>query len=96
MNLVFNYAEVLITAQNAGEQLWLRIERQTPRRLSVSDGILFTIRTSIYPLVEIVAYPTVAGNLAAILRQMPSEMQQYTSILPFRNVLLNYLESIGS
>lgn len=85
-----------ITAQNAGEQLWLRIERQTLRRLSASDGILFTIRTSIYPLIEIVAYPTVAGNLAAILRQMPSEMQQYKSILPFRDVLLNYLESIGS
>jgi hypothetical protein len=37
-----------INSQNAGEKLFLRVERQTLRRLNVSGDILFTIRTYIH------------------------------------------------
>lgn len=80
-----------ITAENAGEKLWLRTERQTLRRLSISNGILFTIRTSIHPLHTVVTDSSIAQNLAAAIQQMSPEMLQYKSLLPFRVALLSYL-----
>ncbi len=38
---------VPITADNAGAHLWLRVERQTLRRLPASGAVVFTIRTYI-------------------------------------------------
>jgi hypothetical protein len=82
---------ICITAENAGKQLWLRIERQTLRRLSISNGILFTIRTRIHSLSSLTADPIIAKDLAAAIQKMPPQMQQYKSILPFRSALLEYL-----
>ncbi len=38
-----------ITPDNAGETLYLRVERQTLRRLPVSEAVLFGIRVHCYP-----------------------------------------------
>lgn len=81
-----------ITADDAGERLWLRIERQTLRRLPASNGILFTIRTSIHPLHTIITHAVIARNLATVIHQMTSGMLQYKSISPFRAALLSYLD----
>ena len=39
-----------ITAENAGDRVFLRVERQTLRRLPVSGAVLFGIRVHVYPL----------------------------------------------
>ena len=39
-----------ITEQNAGERLFLRVERQTLRRLPASHAMVFGIRVHVYPL----------------------------------------------
>ena len=41
--------DATITEQNAGERLFLRVERQTLRRLPVSGAVLFGIRVHVYP-----------------------------------------------
>lgn len=82
-----------ITSANAGDKLWVRIERQTLRRLARSHGILFTIRTYVHPLQTVVETPAMARNLAAIIQQIPPEMQAYKNIFPLRAVLLEYLEA---
>ena len=82
-----------ITPDNAGERLWLRVERQTLRRLD-SGGILFTIRTYVYPLYSLVNDPTVIHNLAAAIRQIPSAMQAYKNLLPIQAALLDYLDRL--
>ncbi|MUL36837.1 heme-dependent oxidative N-demethylase family protein [Gloeocapsopsis dulcis] len=83
-----------ITAENAGEKLWLRVERQTLRRLPVSGGILFTIRTYVYPLKSVVSDPAIASQLAAVIEQIPPQMQIYKNIFPIQTVLLAYLERV--
>jgi hypothetical protein len=79
-----------ITAANAGRQLWLRVERQTLRRLPVSQAVLFTIHTSVYQLEDIIT-PAIAHDLAVVIQQMPPTTQSYKSISLFRTALLNYL-----
>lgn len=83
-----------ITSQNVGERLFLRVERQTLRRLRVSGDILFTIRTYVYPLRVLEDTSTMAHNLAELVKQMPPEMLIYKQIMPIRELLLGYLESI--
>lgn len=80
-----------ITAENAGQALWLRVERQTLRRLPINQGILFTIRTHIYPLEQIAAMPQVARQLIQAVQSLQPAMQVYKNLLPFRDALLRYL-----
>lgn len=81
-----------ITAENAGQSLWLRVERQTVRRLPESGGVSFTIRTFVYPLECVVAKPTVAKQLSQAVQALHPEMQVYKNLLPFRQALLRYLD----
>ncbi len=81
-----------ITADNAGQTLWLRVERQALRRLSISQGILFTIRTHIYPLVQVTQSAEVAAQLAQAVQSLSPDMQIYKNLLPFKAALLNYLD----
>jgi hypothetical protein len=85
-------ANPAITAENAGQSLWLRVERQTLRRLPNCGGILFTIRTYIYPLEQITQTAEVATQLAQAIQSLHPEMQVYKNLLPFRAALLTYLD----
>jgi len=82
-----------ITPENAGESLWLRVERQTFRVLPESGVVAFGIRTHVTPLATIVAVPGEAGRLAAAVRGVPVELERYKSLMPFRDALLGYLDA---
>ena len=73
-----------IAAERAGEQLWLRVERQTLRRLPRSGDVLFGIRTHLEPLAAAIDGPAAARALAARMREMPAAMAAYKGIAPIR------------
>ena len=81
-----------ITAANAGERLWLRVERQTLRRLPRTGGVLFTIRIYRTPLAEVAGTPARAGAILAAVRTMPAAMQDYKSVAVFKPAVEGYLE----
>ena len=83
----------VIADENAGEQLWLRVERQTLRRLPRSGDVLFGIRTHLAPLVAAIDGPAAARALAARVREMPPAMAAYKGIAAIRDALLSWLES---
>ena len=83
----------VIAAENAGEQLWLRVERQTLRRLPRSGDVLFGIRTHLAPLAAAIDGPAAARALAARVREMPPAMAAYKGIAAIRDALLSWLES---
>ncbi|MEL6260066.1 MAG: DUF3445 domain-containing protein [Cyanobacteria bacterium J06626_6] len=82
-----------ITTENIANRLWLRVEKQTLRRLPISQGILFTIRTFIYPIATVTADPNVAKQLAQAILQLQPEVQSYKNLLPIKQTLLSYLDS---
>lgn len=84
-----------ISAEAAGERLWIRVERQTLRRLLLSNGVLFTVRTYVYPLAILVQHPAAARGLQAAIAQIPPQMQLYKSINPIRAALDGYLSQIA-
>lgn len=84
-----------ITPRNAGEKLWLRMERQTVRRLPHTQDILFTIRVHIRPLRELARRPERAAMLAAAMRALPEQMRLYKSLPPFIDAVLAWLDSVA-
>ncbi len=82
-----------ITAENAGSRVFLRVERQTLRRLPASGAVLFGIRVHVYPLEQAIDRLDRAADLAEAVRALPAEVQHYKSLLPFRQALLGWLES---
>ena len=82
-----------VTAANAGDKLWLRVERQTLRRLPQSGDILFTIRIYNYPFYTLAAHPEAAHCLAAAIAGLDERMTDYKSLCPLRNAAIAWLES---
>jgi len=82
-----------VAAARAGEELWLRVERQTLRRLPESGDVVFGIHTYVEPLAEAVDSPEAAQALAARIREMPEAMARYKSISPIREPLLAWLDA---
>lgn len=80
-----------ISIENAGDRLWLRIERQTLRRLPTTGGIVFGIHTTIKSLSQVKENPEMARHLADAIEQLPAATRTYKSLLPLQPVLLPYL-----
>lgn len=80
-----------ITSANAGETVWLRVERQTLLRLPGSGDILFTIRILQETLGRTAASPRRASRLAQLIGSMPEDLKRYKSIPPFEKAVQDYL-----
>jgi len=85
-----------ITPDTAGRRMFLRVERQTLRRLPRTGAVLFTIRTYQRPLEALADRPAELGGLATAVRALPEDTARYKSIMPFREALLAYLDGAKS
>jgi dimethylamine monooxygenase subunit A len=81
-----------ITPENAGQTLWLRVERQSFRVLPESGVITFGIGTHVTPLGDVVTRDGEAAKLASAIRGLAPDMERYKSLLPYRAALLDYLD----
>ncbi len=88
--------DATITEQNAGDRLFLRVERQALRRLPVSGAVLFGIRVHVYPLASAITSPARAAGLAAAVRALPEETAHYKSLPMFQTALLGWLDRLAS
>ena len=82
-----------ITAANAGERCFLRLERQTLTRLPRTRAILFTIHTYVAPIATEVEAPGRRRRLAGVLRSVPEDTAAYKRLTPVLAPLLGYLEA---
>jgi len=82
-----------VTAANAGDTLFLRVERQTLRRLPLSDAVLFGIRVHVYPLASAIRDAATAARLAEAVRALPEATQRYKSLLSIGDALLGWLDA---
>ena len=81
-----------ITIDNVASHVFLRVERQTLRRLPASSAVLFGIRVHVYPLEQAIDTPCHAAVLAEAVQALPVEIRHYKSLLPFHDVLLEWLK----
>ena len=84
-------ANVPINLQTVGSRLYLRVERQTFRRLPRTGAVLFGIRVHRYRLDAVISEAGIAGRLADAVRALPPEVTHYKSLPPYRDALLAWL-----
>ena len=74
------------------QDLWIRMERQTLRRLPETGGILFTIRGYQQPLPEYLSRSKqIAQNLRTMLERLPDDVAQYKSVYHYRPKILAWI-----
>lgn len=81
-----------LTAENAGDRLFIRVERQTLRRLPSSGDVLFGIRTYIYKLGGMGGSPDDCRRLAAAIRALPDATFRYKSLPVCADAALAWLD----
>lgn len=86
-------ANTAVTPENVGTALYLRVERQTLRRLPDSGAVLFGIRVHCYRMDRAVVTPALAERLAAAVRALPDPIVHYKSLRPIRTALLGWLDA---
>jgi len=79
-----------ITGENAGDLLFLRLERQTLRKLPGTGAVLFGIRTYQRPLRDL--SPSEAAQLTVALRGAPDPVARYKGLHRTAPPALAYLE----
>ena len=85
-----------LTSANAGERLWLRVERQTLRRLPRTGVVVFSIRTHITRVDHAIRAGDAAADLAGAIRNMDEATRRYKRIDRIAVALLAWLASRSS
>lgn len=75
------------------EDVVLRVERQTLRRLPRTGGVVFTIRTFLDPLTSIESDGEARGRLASWLRGLDDEQRAYKRLETLAPAVLAWLEA---
>ena len=83
-----------LTADNAGEKLFIRCERQTLRRLPVSQDVLFTIKVYIDRIDVLTQYPQMAADMKLAFLDMIDSEREMRLFQDFRDPLFKYLDAI--
>ena len=84
----FRRTPTVVTPEDAGHRLWLRVERQTLTRLPESRAVLFTILTFIAPVAAIAAVPELGQKLAARVAELPEAMLAYKNLAANRDAVI--------
>ena len=78
---------------DAGD-MWFRVEWQTLRRLPITGGIVFTIRTYVEKLSDFMTRDKpLVQDIAELVNKIPEDVAVYKSIAPYREKLFAYFES---
>lgn len=81
----------LVTSENAGEIVHLRVEAQKLFRLPKSETILFTIHTHLLSLEMFAANKQWAKQFAGILEELPPFIYEYKGLSLYREAVIDYL-----
>jgi len=81
-----------VHAVRVPDDIVLRSERQTLRRLPRTGALVFTIRTRVDPLISLAAEPAACAQVAAWLRGLGPEMRAYKSLTGTAPAVLAWLE----
>ncbi len=83
-----------IAPDEVPDRIWLRVERQTLRRLRVTGAVAFSIRVLQQPLSTLAGDAEVLGRLRAAVDAMPEPTFAYKGLAPFADSLRTWIDSV--
>ncbi len=78
------------------DDVHLRVERETLRRFPETAAVLFTIRTHLTPLRELMREPGQAALLAEAIEAVPDDVARYKELGAFGRRVLAWLRSVDT
>jgi hypothetical protein len=84
-----------IAPEAAGEALFVRVERQTLRRLPQSGGLVFSIRIWRHPLAALDADPARLAAFAKAWRGAPADFRAYKRLAAYDGLVSAFLRARG-
>lgn len=81
----------LVSPDNVGRLVHLRVELQVMLRLPRSHALMFSIRTYLISMDELVTQPAWARRLHRVLRDLPEPIADYKGLTRYRAVLVDWL-----
>jgi dimethylamine monooxygenase subunit A len=81
----------VVTARDAGEQVWLRVERQTLVRLATSGAVVFGIRVHVDPLGSLVGDAAALDRLDRSLRALPGPTWEDKRLSEYGGAVLDWI-----
>ncbi|AYG45593.1 DUF3445 domain-containing protein [Pseudomonas sp. Leaf58] len=82
----------IVTAENAGELVNLRIELQPLHRLPRSNAVLFPVRTYLVSLQELAEFaPQWAKRMHRVIRDLDQELVDYKGFTRYRDAMVSWL-----
>lgn len=85
-----------IDAAQAGSELFVRVERQTLRRLPQTGGALFTIRVWLHPLDALLEDPARLAAFAQAWRAAPADFRDYKRLGLYDDLVEDFLRAHGA
>ena len=82
-----------LSAEAAGREVYLRVERQTFTRLRRSAYVLFGIHTYNSSLADEAADPERARQILRVIRETPEDVKRYKAISPIESAMTGFLEA---
>ncbi|OWP52303.1 heme-dependent oxidative N-demethylase family protein [Pseudomonas nitroreducens] len=80
-----------VTAENAGQKVYLRIELQPLHRLPRSNAIVFPIRTYLLSLEDIATHPAWAKRMHRVLKSLNQELVDYKGFTRYHQQAVEWL-----
>ena len=86
----------MVTPENAGETVHLRVELQPLHRLPRSNAIVFPIRTYLAPLAELVNYPAWGRRLHRVMSSLHQDLIDYKGMTRYHAAMTKYLSQFDT
>ncbi|TDV03985.1 heme-dependent oxidative N-demethylase family protein [Paraburkholderia caballeronis] len=80
-----------VTPENVGSVVHLRVELQFMARLPRSNALMFSIRTYLCSMADLVTNPAWARRLHRVLRDLPEPVAEYKGMSRYRATLVDWL-----
>lgn len=85
-----------VTPENVAQCVHLRVELQFMARLPQSNAMMFSIRTYLASMAELVTQPAWARRLHRVLRDLPEPIADYKGMTRYRKTLVDWLSQFDN
>lgn len=87
----WGHERTTVTPENVGEKVYLRVELQVLDRMPRSNALLFSIRTYLMSLEDIVTNPVWAKRLHRVMKTLPQALIDYKGLTRYHGTVVEYL-----
>lgn len=87
----WGHERTTITADNVAEKVYLRVEMQVLDRMPRSNALMFSIRTYLMNLEDLVTNPEWAKRLHRVMKTLPQPLIDYKGLTRYHATVVDYL-----